>query len=511
MSVRVRQTNATGSILTTADPTEKRFGRSLVAAIVFGFAALIVLGIAGGWALRQTQLQGERVIHTYQVENALHRLRTTTERVGTSRRGFLLSGEEFFVTSLEEAAAENETLLAELEAMTADNPGQQENVARLRQLDALHIANARAAIAAMRADPEQDVRALFASDNGVELINEIRTLARAMTDREGELLAFRAERQDRGLTLAYVVLSIAGLLLLVVAGGTIWLVLRNLEELRRSRNTLRGMNEILEGAVQVRTADLQRANSEIQRFAYIVSHDLRSPLVNVMGFTSELDAATGELSAMIDRAEAEAPHLVTPEARLAVKEDLPEAIGFIRSSTQKMDRLINAILRLSREGRRVITPEPLDMDAMLSTITDTLQHRLGETGTTVTIEGPLPTIVSDRGAVEQVFSNLVENAVKYLKPGRPGEIFVRGKKSGRRIVFEVEDNGRGIDPKAHDRVFDLFRRSGTQDQPGEGIGLAHVRAMAYRLGGTISCESALDEGATFRLSIPENFEGNKEG
>ena len=76
------------------------------------------------------------------------------------------------------------------------------------------------------------------------------------------------------------------------------------------------------------------------------------------------------------------------------------------------------------------------------------------------------------------------------------------------MIYEVADNGRGIDPKDHDRVFDLFRRSGPQDQPGEGIGLAHVRALAYRLGGVVDCESALDQGAVFRLSLPVLYTGD---
>jgi signal transduction histidine kinase len=81
-------------------------------------------------------------------------------------------------------------------------------------------------------------------------------------------------------------------------------------------------------------------------------------------------------------------------------------------------------------------------------------------------------------------------------------VTVRGREEFGRAIFEVQDNGRGIDPKDHERVFELFRRSGVQDKPGEGIGLAHVRALAYRLGGTVDCQSELDQGATFRLSVP---------
>src|SRR5207248_10733834 len=138
------------------------------------------------------------------------------------------------------------------------------------------------------------------------------------------------------------------------------------------------LNVGLEGAVRERTSDLQRANDEIQRFAYIVSHDLRSPLVNIMGFTAELESATKILRTMMDRVDRVAPDLIDKDAHIAASEDLPEAIRFIRISTEKMDRLINAILRLSREGRRQITPETLDMNAVFASIADSHRHQLDE-------------------------------------------------------------------------------------------------------------------------------------
>jgi len=238
-----------------------------------------------------------------------------------------------------------------------------------------------------------------------------------------------------------------------------------------------------------------------------VSHDLRSPLVNVMGFTAELDAAIAPLDAMVARVEEHAPELVDDTVRTAVREELPEAIDFIRSSTHKMDRLINAILRLSRQGRRTITPERLDLGQLTAGAVDTLRHRIDELGVAVSIAPDMPAIVTDRLAVEQILSNLVENAVKYLKPGRPGTIAISAEARQGRVLIDVADNGRGIAPRDHERVFDLLRRSVAQDQPGEGIGLAHVRALAYRLGGTISVRSDLDEGATFTLNLPAMFAG----
>ena len=221
-----------------------------------------------------------------------------------------------------------------------------------------------------------------------------------------------------------------------------------------------------------------------------------------MGFTSELEAATKPLRKLIADMDDKAPGAVSDEARVVVEAELPESIDFIRSSTRKMDRLINAILKLSREGRRNLNPEPLVMDALAHGVIDSLRFMADQKGAEVRVEGKLPDIVGDRVAMEQVLSNLVENALKYLSPNRPGVVRVRGREEGARVIYEVEDNGRGVDPRDHERIFELFRRAGSQDQPGEGIGLAHVRALVYRLGGVIDCTSALDQGATFRLSLP---------
>jgi signal transduction histidine kinase len=176
-------------------------------------------------------------------------------------------------------------------------------------------------------------------------------------------------------------------------------------------------------------------------------------------------------------------------------------LGFIKSSIAKMDRLISAILNLTREGRRQFEPVEIDTHELIESIVATVAHQAAEAEARIRIEA-LPNIVSDRLALEQIFSNLIDNALKYLKPGVPGEITVRGRTRLGYAIFEVADNGRGIDPKDHQRIFDLFRRAGTQDKPGQGIGLAHVRALVRRLGGTMSVQSELHNGSTFTIALP---------
>ncbi|WBH17699.1 sensor histidine kinase [Sphingomonas radiodurans] len=482
---------------------EGRIGQVLIGFMIAGFVALLAAGVAGAWVTSEFQRHNEAVAHTYEVELAVADTRRLIEQGETTRRGYLLSPDTpGFLRAYREASNALPQSIGRLQRLTADNPRQRTSIRALTERTRDLLQRREQTLALVGEGRTAAAVALFRRELSAERLRAIRGVFDAMTREERRLLLERDAEQQRSIMLFYVVLAAAGVLLLLVAIAALLIVLRYTADLGRSRADLQQLNESLEAIVQERTSDLTRANDEIQRFAYIVSHDLRSPLVNVMGFTAELETATTALRDLVDRTEAESPALLTEDARLAAREDLPEAIGFIRTSTQKMDRLINAILALSRQGRRVLAPERLDLAQLVGGIRDSIAHRLDEQGATVTAEGKLPDIVSDRVAIEQILSNLIENAVKYRHPDRPVAVRVSGGATGDRAWIAVSDNGRGIDPRDHERVFDLFRRSGTQDQPGEGIGLAHVRALAYRLGGTITLRSALGEGATFSLSLP---------
>ena len=489
--------------------SERAFNAVVVGIVALGFLTLVAVGGYGLSVMRQNVIFTRWVAHTYEVKGAIADFLINDERTETARRGYLLSRDDAFSESVGATSAQAAKDIETLRQLTTDSPAQQANIARLKPLFAQQQQAIQVSMAFARGGHSDSSQ--FYHDTGVEATRAIRGLCDQMSQTESRYLAIRNAGQQRTLDGLIRIAALAGALLIFLAIGSVWVILRYTRQLNLSQRELAVLNEGLEDQVATRTADLRRANEEIQRFAYIVSHDLRSPLVNVMGFTAELEAAAKPLGVMLERAEAEAPGIVTEDARTAIRSDLPESIGFIRTSTQKMDRLINAILQLSRQGRRVLTPEALDMGRVLRSVADNLAHRASELGASIDIDPDLPGVVSDRLALEQIFSNLVENALKYLKPGRPGRIQLHGARLGSRVVFQVTDNGRGIDPKDHDRIFDLFRRAGAQDQAGEGIGLAHVRALAYRLGGTVACESALDQGATFRVSLPARLETARPG
>jgi len=486
------------------------FNRLVIGGITLGFLALLATGLAAYHSVRENQFHSSRVNHTFQAERAIADFLATMERAETGRRGYLLTGVAAHAETYYKARKGLFPLLARIRDLTNDNPRQQANVARLIALTRSDLPFMDQSVALVRSGRRDEGVRLFRNSVGRRAITVLRAQAAVMNDEENRLLAIRDAATAGSIRLFYLTVAVAGAMLVLVGAGSIWVILGYTRSLAASRDQLRLLNSDLEGAVRERTIDLQRANDEIQRFAYIVSHDLRSPLVNVMGFTSELESTGQRLRAMMDKIDAEAPHLADKGVRIAVNEDLPEAIHFIRTSTEKMDRLINAILRLSREGRRQITPEKLDMNAIFRSIADSHRHQLDEKEIDFSIDPKLPTIVNDQLAIEQILGNIVENAIKYMSPGRRGRIEVRGRTENQRAIFEIADNGRGVERKDHERIFDLFRRSGVQDQPGEGIGLAHTRALAYRLSGTISVDSELGRGATFRINLPVAFVAEQE-
>ena len=482
----------------------ERIGRRRVIALLgLGVTLLVIALLAAFVNLGSITRDADEVEKVLQRQAAIESLARFNEQIAAGRRGFLLQPDPEFSRVVREASAGYEAEQARLESLLG-------NGVQLGKLDEIKRLNAErtTVIDAMFADPVaafEATRALnFNNDRGVLITQEIRDIAQSMAEYQSAQLVLRNRAQLESLIQFYIVGGIAFLLLIGVLVSAILVVLRYNRDLSHAQISLREANLGLEAAVQDRTAELVRANQEIQRFAYIVSHDLRSPLVNVLGFTSELDEARKVIRGHLEKLYEAQPELRDENTWLAVDEDLPEALGFIRSSTEKMDRLINSILELSRQGRRKLQPEMLDMEELAQGIVDSIHQTVEDAGARVEVKS-IPELESDRIAVEQILQNLIENAIKYLQPGRPGEIVVEGSSAAGKVMIDVIDNGRGIARADQERIFELFRRAGVQDKEGEGLGLANVRALAYRLGGTVEVESELDQGSRFRLSIPRKF------
>lgn len=241
---------------------------------------------------------------------------------------------------------------------------------------------------------------------------------------------------------------------------------------------------------------LAEKNREMENFLYITSHDLRSPLVNIQGFGQNLL----ERLALVKEKTLGEGAACDPELKTLLLEKIPRDLGYIAESAAKMDRLITALLRVSRLGRTTPRPERLDIDALMDRTLSHLSFRAEAEGAEIA-RGSLPHCFADRESVEQIFANLLENAIKHRHPDRKPVIEVAGRLAGGRAVYEFRDNGAGISDAERDKVWDIFYRADATSQ-GEGIGLSIVRTLAEKNGGGARMESEPGRGSVFTVELP---------
>ena len=476
--------------------------------LALGFVVLILVSVLSFFLINRAQDAYDDAQRSLRVQYDLVALQLYIRRAETSQRAYLLGQQPMQAARYGEAVEAIPPAIESLRSSAADRASVRSVLADIEPLIKSKLDEMRQTMELATTGRYAEAIDLFKAGIGSNLMQDISLRVDRLKGDEEKILAERA-RAARVFQNWVLAVNAAGTLLIIgLAILSTFLVRRTNKALTAAQDELRAANEGLEERIAERTADLQEANEEIQRFAYIVSHDLRSPLVNIMGFTSELESLRNDLFARFEAIRtgaAEASDRTDEE----LGADFEEALGFIKSSIGKMDRLIAAVLKLSREGRREFRREAIDMNKLFGTISDGLAHQVQTAGATIEI-GAVPPVISDRLALEQVFSNLLDNAVKYLRRNEPGRVEVAAEESRTKVTITVSDNGRGIDQRDKERVFELFRRAGPQDCPGEGIGLAHVRTLVRKIGGSITLDSTPGQGSVFTITLPRNWSGIEE-
>lgn len=247
-------------------------------------------------------------------------------------------------------------------------------------------------------------------------------------------------------------------------------------ELLRERDALLAS---LEQKVEERTVRLRELNSELEAFCYSVSHDLRAPLRSMESYARIL---------CDDYAEA----LPAEGKQFAQR---------IVKNAEKMDRLMQDVLAISRLNREQMRIEAIDLDEVVADVIEQYPD-LASRRQHIVVRAPLGVVAGHAPSLVQCFSNLLQNALKFVPRERTPEVRIFSESMGDHLRVRICDNGVGIDPRHHARIFAIFERVAPADVPGTGVGLAIVKKAIHRMGGTVGVESKLGEGACFWIELP---------
>jgi signal transduction histidine kinase len=250
---------------------------------------------------------------------------------------------------------------------------------------------------------------------------------------------------------------------------------------------------------------LRQQTQENETFIYSVSHDLRAPLVNLQGFSKELLHACDDLRKAVRQSSL--PGAQREHIERLIDGDISEALHFLQTAVLRASHIIDALLRLSRVGRVEYRRQQVDVRDIVQRVIDAMQVSIRARRARVVVH-TLPRVWGDATALEQVFANLIGNAVNYLHPERDGIVEIGTAPAPPGVhslrIFYVKDNGLGIPEVALPRLFNAFQRLHGDIAAGEGIGLAMVRRVVERHGGRVWAESMEDVGTTFYLSLPDS-------
>ncbi|MDF3057139.1 MAG: domain S-box [Rariglobus sp.] len=253
------------------------------------------------------------------------------------------------------------------------------------------------------------------------------------------------------------------------------------ESLRQAEARLAAHAAELESRVEERTLELHERNSELEAFTYSISHDLRAPLRAMHNFVDVLLEEAGVN--------------LTP-----LHKDYLKRIG---RAAQRMDQLTIDMLHYSQLGRSELSLEPVELEALVERLVDERRERAEAATARFQIDRPLPNVFANEAGLAQALGNLIDNALKFTRPGVATVVRCSAHRDGSRVVIAIEDNGIGIDARHFKKIFMPFERlNPSQSVPGTGIGLAIVQRCIDKMGGQIDVSSVPGEGTTFSITLP---------
>jgi signal transduction histidine kinase len=441
--------------------------------MIVGFIlTLIILAGLGVYAFLTTQrlIETARLLsHATRVINNAEQLLAITINLETGQHGFVITGNEDYLAPYDTALKNTEQHVQQLLTVTLEDPAQHERIKRLELMIRQRIEQTKQVIEARKID-FQSAQSMILSGEGMVLMDNIRSLIRKVQEQERQV--FRAQNTITSKSLVQFQFAFVGL---IVAPALIILIL--FHSINRNFNARNRVEKQLRKA----SSEIQHLNQELEAYTFSVSHDLRAPLRAIDGYSQILNEDYGE----------------------KLDSEGKRVIRVIINNARRMGQLIDDLLDFSRIGRKEMIKTDFDIQVMVQEVVEELtEHRNGHP---VRIEVlPLEPATGDFSMLRQVWVNLISNAIKYSGKKQEARIEIGSFHEPDKTCYYVKDNGVGFNMKYIDKLFGVFQRLHKSDEfEGTGVGLALVKRIVHRHGGSIWAEAKVGEGATFYFSLPK--------
>lgn len=456
--------------------------------VLLGLASSILVGINAFsyWSFIRHKEASELVNQSQSRLQKLDNVLSTLKDAETGQRGYLLTGQESYLGPYNSAVKTIAQQIEDLRQLTVAEPEQQQQIIDLQPLVNRKLAELKQTIDLRKNKGVEAAVQVVSTNQGQVLMVQLRQKIQQLQSENYRELQNRLRAKEGDYRRVQLIFSLG----IVLNLAAFYLVYRAIQqetiERKRAEALLRQLNQELEDRVQERTLKLKelndnlcRSNQELEQFAYVASHDLQEPLRAVNSY-AQLFARKyqGHLDAKADK-----------------------YLNYIMEGATRMQQLINDLLEFSRVGTRGKELSPTDCEVVLSKVLANLKVAIAESNAVVTHD-PLPTVLGDGTQLIQLLQNLISNAIKFRRE-EPPQVHVKAVQSPKEWVFEVRDNGIGMESEYFERIFTIFQRLHSKSEyPGTGIGLAVCKKIVERHSGRIWVESQLGEGTSFYFTIP---------
>jgi signal transduction histidine kinase len=478
--------------------------------------------IAALFKMQRESVEAQQLaIHTQDVIVQAESVFRTLLETQSNSRGRVITGNQLFADQVRRLKQRAEEEFDHLYALVADSPEQEARVRRIdergRDLVAWLTRVDELLSEGKRDQAIEEIKHLY----GLKRMQALRTEIDQFIDQQRHLDALRRDQLELSWQLQSRLLFAGLFIMILIAVSMLTLFHRSISQrlgilAQKARllgegkpltAPLPGNDEIaqLDRTFHEMAKALAERNQENELFIYSASHDLRAPLVNLRGFSEELTQAVGRLQGLLNQADL--PDQLRRDIDKILRKEMGASLRVFETSAERMGTIIDALLQLSRVGRVEYHRQTVDVQAVLHRVVAALESAIASKAALVAIKF-LPPVWGDPAAIEQLFANLLSNAVNFLDPERPGRIEVgvldaaaHGCSPAMRTYY-VRDNGLGIPKDFQSKLFLAFQRFHPETSAGEGIGLALARRIVDRHGGEIWAESAPGAGTTFYFTLP---------